>query len=638
MKISNITALYSSKIYTSTETKKSFPRQIGIPCDVVSFTAKKYDDESIVNPTNHCGYCGCKVYSESQIDSIAKEILLSKYDRLQGKIKSVLEKLEGAKYSEELALAKRLENKDQIQFFKNLLDAASKKPFLKGDALFQQVYQVNTDEAMKILVANLNPLLKTIDHISPQNEGKDNQHSDINLVEACRCCNHDLKKGASFIEFYTMYPSIKNNMPPEKFQYAASSLLDSQSDGVLQRLSATNMLKTIRRLFIQRAEAKTYLDSIDFRIQTSISGINSAIESARQQIEEKETELRQKEAQLDELKKDKEFQAILDRIAYAGNIEIKESVIAQMKGNIQHISNQINELRHPPKKKKNPRFSREQAGQELSPAEKQEKIESLKAQMRHIENQVLEHEIDKEELESKIKELNQMFPPAGEMQQQKRQTDSVINAYQQLAKVLRDLSDKQAELTSQQAKKNELEALLKEFPQGYAKAEDFSGDIQDEYKKYLEMENTLEYIIEHPNGGGVNTLIKQYAKASIEQEMEALEANPLVIQHKKQKEQSRLENEKSSVEKSINNLQTVISELKSTKSKLEHTVSTMSQEEAIRKSADLSERIRITNEKEQYIRLPKVIDSISAEILLLRETVSDLESKLVEIQTNFPKS
>ena len=195
MKISNITALYSSKTYTSTETKKTFPRQIGIPCDVVSFTAKKYDDESIVNPTNHCGYCGCKVYSESQIDSIAKEILLSKYDRLQGKIKSVLEKLEGAKYSEELALAKRLENKDQIQFFKNLLDAASKKPFLKGDALFQQVYQVNTDEAMKILVANLNPLLKTIDHISPQNEGKDNQHSDINLVEACRCCNHDLKKG-----------------------------------------------------------------------------------------------------------------------------------------------------------------------------------------------------------------------------------------------------------------------------------------------------------------------------------------------------------------------------------------------------------------------------------------------------------
>ena len=151
----------------------------------------------------------------------------------------------------------------------------------------------------------------------------------------------------------------------------------------------------------------------------------------------------------------------LDALTYAGNIEIKESVIAQLKGNIQHISNQINELRHPPKKKKNPRFSREQARQELSPAEKQEKIESLKAQMRHIENQVLEHEIDKEELESKIKELNQMFPPAGEMQQQKRQTDSVINAYQQLAKVLRDLSDKQAELTSQQAKKNELEALLK---------------------------------------------------------------------------------------------------------------------------------------------------------------------------------
>ena len=109
--------------------------------DVVNFTSKKYDADTIANPTNHCGYCGCKVYTEQQLESIAREILNSKYDRFQGKIKSALEKLEGAKHSEEIALAKRLENEQEIEFFNNFLTTASKKPFLKGETIFEQVYQ-----------------------------------------------------------------------------------------------------------------------------------------------------------------------------------------------------------------------------------------------------------------------------------------------------------------------------------------------------------------------------------------------------------------------------------------------------------------------------------------------------------------
>ncbi|MCD7879574.1 MAG: hypothetical protein LUG16_06560, partial [Candidatus Gastranaerophilales bacterium] len=55
--------------------------------DIVSFSAKNYSKEDIINPTNHCAYCGCKVYDNSQIESLANEILISKYDRNEGKIK-----------------------------------------------------------------------------------------------------------------------------------------------------------------------------------------------------------------------------------------------------------------------------------------------------------------------------------------------------------------------------------------------------------------------------------------------------------------------------------------------------------------------------------------------------------------------
>ena len=99
--------------------------------DVVSFTAKKYSYESIVNPTNHCAYCGVKVYDDQQIDSLAKEMLASKHDKLKGKVKSVLEKLEIAKYSQELTLAKRVQNEEDVNYFNHLLDLTAKKPYMK---------------------------------------------------------------------------------------------------------------------------------------------------------------------------------------------------------------------------------------------------------------------------------------------------------------------------------------------------------------------------------------------------------------------------------------------------------------------------------------------------------------------------
>ena len=237
MKIQNITNLYSpfklNRQKNSSINNFSNPFLLNKPVgDIVSFRAKAYNADSVENPTNHCAYCGCKVYNDGQIDSLAKEMLRDSSHRLQGDIKSVLEKLETAERSYELTVAKQIENKKEIEFYKKFLDQAEDKAWLKGDAIFMQVYNTDYDEAFELLKKNMRPLLRTIDHVSPQNLSEDNKDEDINLVEACYCCNHDLKKGMPFSEFYTMYPSIKENMPVDKFKYAHAQLLSS-SDSVL---------------------------------------------------------------------------------------------------------------------------------------------------------------------------------------------------------------------------------------------------------------------------------------------------------------------------------------------------------------------------------------------------------------------
>ena len=556
---------------------------------------------------------------------------------MQGKIRSILEKLEGAKSSEELALAKRLENEEEIKFFKNLLDIASKKSYLRGDAIFEQVYNSTPEESLEFLKTKLRPLLRTVDHVSPQNEGKDNNNLDINLVEACWCCNHDLKKGAPFIEFYTMYPSIKNNMPPEKFQYAASSLLDFQSNGIIQRLSATNLLKTIKRLFIQRQEAKTYLDSIDFRIKTSISAINSAIETSSAELAQKEEELKQKESQLATLKEDAEFTAILDRIALSKGVEAQKNIIAQLKAKLQSVSNQINELRNSPKKKTS-KSSKDSKHEELTPEEKKERIEALKEQIKYIEEQILQQEITKDELEAKIKGLDEKFPTIQMMQYRKKQADVVINAYSQLLKIAKELDEKQAEFQSMKDAKKQAQASLDELPKNFDLPESFPQDIQKGYNRYLQLIEALAYIDEHPNGGNINVLIKQSARIAIEKEISELASNPLVFQYGQQQQRLKYQAEIALLDKKMNNLNNAINGLKSEKSRLERTASSMPQETAVQISSDLYNKIRMTNEKEQYTKLPQVIDAIKSEIILISQTISDLQARLFEIDEQFRNS
>ncbi len=593
--------------------------------DIISFSAKKYDSDSIINPTNHCAYCGCKVYNEQQLDSIAKEILGSKSTRLEGKIKSVLEKLEGAKYAEEIALAKRMANEDQINFFKSLLESASKKSFLKGDILFSQLYNADKDKAYEILIENLQPLKRTIDHVSPQREDEENKDTDINLVEACYCCNHDLKKGNSFNEFYTMFPSIKNNMPKEKFEYATAHLTSSSTQNIRQRLSASNLLKMLERLFVQKTETENTLESINFRIKNCKTNIADAIVSCNEEIRKIENKISQLEARLSELKQDPEYSAMLERINYQSQSEALKTAISSLTERRQRVSNSINELRNPSKSAQNSR------NDILSEEEKEKRLTELKNTLFSLEAQISQKRTQLTEVQSKLEELDKNFPPIEIVQRRKSIAEKILSIYAKLENSEAILAEKITKKNEYAAKKQELEEQLQLIPEMPINPDEYREEEKLSLTRYKELADALNFIEEHPNGGAMRIFINKIAREQMEQEISELQETPIVKRYLQDSKRVTLEKELEDTEKHINDIEKQISDIITQIEQFRKQTSKMSKNKAESEVQKNSATIRRLTDKQNHIKIPQRISALKAEIVLLDSTIDDLIRKQEEI-------
>ena len=607
----------------------------GFACgDVVSFSAKKYDSDSITNPTYHCAYCGCKVYTEQQIDAIAKEMLGSKADRLEGKIKSVIEKLEGAKHSQEIELAKRLENKEQIDFFNHLLETSAKKSFLKGEVIFEDVYGLSRDEALELLKKNMHPLLRTIDHVSPQNEEKENHHSDVNLVEACYCCNHNLKKGVSFSEFYTMFPSIKNNMPKDKFEYAVSNLLETSKSGVIQRISASNMLKTIERLFMQRTETANYLASIDYRIQGAKTDAENSIMDYEAQITEKEAEISALEAKFSDLMQEDEYSAMIKREALLSKLEDVKSVLETLQDRRQRTSDFINELRNPSKS------SKKQKSNELSEEEKAQKEENLKAVIVSLDSQISAQEEMKTAVELEIEELDLEFPTVEILQSEKSRTENIASAHVELSrerKVLEEYMIKKETLVSQAEElKSQLDAAAV-VPSDF-RIEKYPPEEQELFTRYQSLVEALKYVSGHQNGNSLRTIINQSAKIQIETELTSLEKCSIVQDYKNSMHKKELELQLEYINKNIAETKNAIIKLQQQCNLYERAAEPMSYQDAQKKINELSESIKRIASGENDIKIPQKIAALKAEITLLNQTIADLQVQVQKIESLYDRA
>lgn len=592
--------------------------------DVVTFRGKAYSADSVENPTNHCAYCGEKVYTDSQIESIAKSMLQYKSHRLHGEIKSVLEKLDTAERSYELTVAKQMENEKEIDFFKKFLGQAENKSFLKGETIFQQVYSLEYDDALALLKKNMRPLLRTIDHVSPQKLGEDNKDDDINLVEACYCCNHDLKRGMPFSEFYTMYPSIKENMPVDKFKYAHAKLLVS-SDVIMHKLSAGNLIKLLSGLFEQRERVTSQLDNVDFRILESSSSVVHSINTCKDEIKAKEDEISALKLKLSEISDDDEYQAMLERISLTKQKSGIEDELTSLREKRKNASDSLNELKNPPKKGKKSKT-------ELS----HDQIEQKKALYRQIvidmNSQIAIKEEEETTLTSKIAKLDVNYPTPEILQSVKYSFDSIVNAYAQLILERQNFEQLKEIQSSHSATIQQLEEKIAKCPSDTFDISKYSPEEQTLYSNYVSYMEALKYIEQHLGGGNVRNLVNTSAKIQIQQEMANLEKEDVIVvalSYIKRKElQSKLDSEKKQLAEVSNKILPFQNKIK----QLERKTEQCTLEQAKKESENISERIRILTDKQNYLKIPQTIEKLEAEILLLNSTIKSLEVKLVQIK------
>jgi hypothetical protein len=602
--------------------------------DVVSFSAKKYDANSVVNPTNHCAYCGCKVYNEEQLDSIAKEILLLKADRLQGKLKSVLEKLGDAKNSQEISIAKRLENKEQVDFFNNFLNISSKKTFYNGAEIFKEEYNLDSDEALEELKKNLHPLLRTIDHVTPQNEEKDNDNSDINLVESCYCCNHDLKKGVAFSDFYTMFPSIRNNMPKEKFEYAASNLLETSPNTVLQRLSASDLIKLVERLFMQKAETENNLNNINSRIKDYCKNtLDGSIESFNSDILEKEDEIKKLSKEYDELKKDPEFNALLQRNNLTKALESEQSVLTSRRESRQRLSNSINEL----KSSKHSNKKSDNSKQKLTKEEKEAKIQSLKSQIAMYSSQISQNEDRVLELQLQIQELDEKFPTIEMLQAKKSRNESILNSHTALRKEQALLEEKkrhQEDIDCQiKTINDELYVMSQTMP--VFELGKYTSEEQKQFADYQAEVEAVRFIDEHPTSGSIKALINNTAREQMKKEIDELSKSQIVKDYLNDFYRNGLEQQLKSLQKEKIEVQKSIENSQKSCRNYSNFIGTTSVEVLQNENAQLSETIKRLTDKTNSLKIPQIISTLKAEITLINQTISDLKVPRDKITKTF---
>ncbi len=602
--------------------------------DEVSFSGKNYDSESIINPTYHCAYCGCRVYTEKQMKSIIQEILSSKSSRLQDKIKGIIEKLSEGRNAPEISEAKKIKNADEINFFEKFLEISQKKPFLKGEEIFQQVYNIGCDEAEEMLKTNMHPVMRTIDHTSPQNLSQDNNNVDLNLVEACSCCNQHLKDGVTFDVFYKMFPSIKNNMPKEKFDFAMAQLLESSQKDIKQRMSAAKILKHIECLFEEKNEAAAYLNSINYKIQSCESDIKDAIDECETDIGCKHDEITELEAKLQKLQSDGEYQAILARSRLKSSFDVSSSAISELKSKCKRISTLINELENGNTLKKTSRNKQKKQNKQkkLTEEQKQAQISELNAQLAYINERIEAEMLNSNDLKLKLDILNKEYPTIEMYQYRKNMADKVCNSYIALGKEKKNNSVLNQALETVSQKEGDLASKIASFPSGEFKAENYSEREQADYEIYCKLKEALSYIETHPNGGYVKAFINQTALIQINQEIQAMELQPVIIEYNKiqqrkslEEELAKIRNEKNSILEQIKNSDKRIQDLNTA-------ASVMTLAEAQSKSLEASNAVKRLTEKQNLVKIPHRISTLKAEIMLLKTTINELQSCLARIE------
>ena len=127
-------------------------------------------------------------------------------------------------------------------------------------------------------------------------------------------------------------------------------------------------------------------------------------------------------------------------------------------------------------------------------------------------------------------------------------------------------------------------------------------------------------------------IVSRCAKVQIEEEMAKMSGYQVVIDSTNflRRKELLANKEKTQKEFNENEKAVIISQRKI--EQLKRTTSRCSLEEAKKQSIEVAKWIRSLNDKQNYLQIPKVIEKLEAEILLLNKTIDNLRARTEEIE------
>ena len=585
-----------------------------LSCDTVSFSGKDYSKSQIEHPTNHCAYCGEKVYSEQKLLSKAKTIANHNKKFLEGDIRSILQNIGQIGNDSHLAKRKREENSKEIKFFNELNTLSRKYPRILAKDLVNQYLNPDKKDPVDVIFDNMHPMLSTIDHVDPQREKSDNMNNQMNLVEACYTCNHDIKNGLSFDEFLALYPTIAYFMPEDKLDFANVNGTKTLSRTIESTEDITELTTRLKSLESKRATAQSQVDCLTRDIQGCLGDMDTAIQMQLREKNGKEQELENFQKEVQDMRLDPEFQIISEKKQLSDRLSSLKKTKQQTTTSISRINAALKKEDKKNSTVEKLKRKKQRQREEVDNDEKKErlgqKLEAAQAALVHTNEEI-------EQVSQRLQTLREKLPDIEDLREQKQGLEEKIKEYEQYRAATKELQAVQnITMPNLTQRKAALEQRKTEIEQ--SQSLEMSDEEKEKYKKYKETLKQLDLIKSKERDKELKEILLISEEHFLRQR-DALEADPAVQKAKKIDEYEYIKKQINNADEDILDAQDRQSRLIGEVFAFERAYSNENEEEIQQQLNTLNETIKRLESKAKWINVEDKINKLKAEISIIEK-------------------
>lgn len=598
-----------------------------LSCDTVSFSGKDYSKSQIEHPTNHCAYCGEKVYSEQKLLSKAKTIANHNKKFLEGDIRSILQNIGQIGNDSHLAKRKREENSKEIKFFNELNTLSRKYPRILAKDLVNQYLNPDKKDPVDVIFDNMHPMLSTIDHVDPQREKSDNMNNQMNLVEACYTCNHDIKNGLPFDEFLALYPTIAYFMPEDKLDFANVNGTKTLSRTIESTEDITELQTRLKSLESKRATAQSQVDCLTRDIQECLGDMDTAIQMQLREKNGKEQELENFQKEVQDMRLDPEFQIISEKKQLSDRLSSLKKTKQQTTTSISRINAALKKEDKKNSTVEKLKRKKQRQREEVDNDEKKErlgqKLEAAQAALVHTNEEI-------EQVSQRLQTLRAKLPDIEDLREQKQGLEEKIKEYEQYRAATKELQAVQnITMPNLTQRKAALEQRKTEIEQ--SQSLEMSDEEKEKYKKYKETLKQLDLIKSKERDKELKEILLISEEHFLRQR-DALENDPAVQKAKKIDEYEYLKKQINNADEDILDAQDRQSRLIGEVFAFERAYSNENEEEIQQQLNTLNETIKRLESKAKWINVEDKINKLKAEISIIEKRCQEGQAILQSYQ------